>query len=541
MKLLSNLSSLDNVLDGTTRKLPTKVSQLTNDSKYITASSNVATATKLQTGRKIGLGSGAIGTATLFDGSKDITIPVTSVREAYLEWGGRNISGSISPLDAALSSVHSANRFAYAQPGGIVIEYSRNNGSTWTTYETTDILKKQLVSNIGATYYVGGRSTGGTAQDKLRITLTASAMGVYARLRKILVNVTTNGCTGSHVVVEYATIGAPTVFKQYGDYGVAGWSGWNSLPVNTTFGGSTSQTSQVASLRFTFGVTAVPSSGNTLGVIDIAGFGDTYWNYPSNMAKSGHLYAYDASQNAVFPAKVTATSFVGPLSGNANTATKLQTARNITIGKTKKTFDGSADLTWTASDIGTNVYVGTTQPTDSNIEVWVNPEGTIDLTEIWKSVYPVGSIYMSVNSTNPGTLFGGTWVQLKDRFLLGAGSTYTNGKTGGYTATQKHTHSIPALSGTAANAGSHSHRVTNKTSSYAGGKQDAWRCMSFDATNADWYQDVYSSDAGAHTHDVTVNASGTAATKEFGTGAIASAIDGNMPPYLVVYMWKRTA
>ena len=80
MKLLSNLSSLDNVLDGTTRKLPTKVSQLTNDSKYITASSNVATATKLQTGRKIGLGSGAIGTAILFDGSKDITIPVTSVR-----------------------------------------------------------------------------------------------------------------------------------------------------------------------------------------------------------------------------------------------------------------------------------------------------------------------------------------------------------------------------------------------------------------------------------------------------------------------------
>ena len=38
---------------------------------------------------------------------------------------------------------------------------------------------------------------------------------------------------------------------------------------------------------------------------------------------------------------------------------------------------------------------------------------------------------MSVNNTNPSNLFGGTWTQLKDRFLLGAGSTYTNGSTGG--------------------------------------------------------------------------------------------------------------
>lgn len=47
------------------------------------------------------------------------------------------------------------------------------------------------------------------------------------------------------------------------------------------------------------------------------------------------------------------------------------------------------------------------------------------------TIYPIGSIYMSVNSTSPAALFGGTWEQLKDRFLLGAGDSYAPGTTGG--------------------------------------------------------------------------------------------------------------
>ena len=45
--------------------------------------------------------------------------------------------------------------------------------------------------------------------------------------------------------------------------------------------------------------------------------------------------------------------------------------------------------------------------------------------------YPVGSIYMSVNSTSPATLFSGSWQRIQDRFLLCAGSTYAAGSTGG--------------------------------------------------------------------------------------------------------------
>ena len=49
-----------------------------------------------------------------------------------------------------------------------------------------------------------------------------------------------------------------------------------------------------------------------------------------------------------------------------------------------------------------------------------------------ESVYPVGSIYLSINGVNPANLFGfGTWEQIKDRFLLAAGDTYQAGSIGG--------------------------------------------------------------------------------------------------------------
>lgn len=186
-------------------------------------------------------------------------------------------------------------------------------------------------------------------------------------------------------------------------------------------------------------------------------------------------------------------------------------------------------------------------------------------------VYPVGSIYMSVNNTNPATFFGGTWEEIQGKFLLGRSTGHAAGTTGGeetHTLTSNempahthngpsHTHTGPSHSHTIAShthtastgsAGAHTH-TSPADKRFAEGTAQAIRPISTGGTNT--Y--TYTNSAGAHTHTVTVNgsgqlttaASGTGNTGASGTGATSStgggAAHNNMPPFLAVYMWKRTA
>ena len=162
--------------------------------------------------------------------------------------------------------------------------------------------------------------------------------------------------------------------------------------------------------------------------------------------------------------------------------------------------------------------------------------GGMTESEVIDLIYPVGSIYMSVNNVSPSTLFGGTWTQIKDTFLLAAGDTYTNASTGGeathtLTTTElpSHSHGIPSLSGTTGGAGAHNHAVIG-TSATAGGSGvfcETWANRSNDRNG-------YTAGVGDHSHSVTTNASNTNAS---GSGAAHN----NMPPYLTVNIWKRTA
>ena len=152
-------------------------------------------------------------------------------------------------------------------------------------------------------------------------------------------------------------------------------------------------------------------------------------------------------------------------------------------------------------------------PTDIKVPSEKLVKDTFD--DILDLVYPVGSIYMSVSSTSPATLFGGTWEQIEDTFLLASGTTYTNGDTGGSADATlvSHNHTAPATGEyfvTSENTGSNNTRVTYSSS-------------------GNRYVDGMTDNTTPFHHREYVSTEGSSATGM------------NMPPYLVVNVWKRTA
>ena len=124
-------------------------------------------------------------------------------------------------------------------------------------------------------------------------------------------------------------------------------------------------------------------------------------------------------------------------------------------------------------------------------------------TNIADAVYPVGSIYMSVNSTNPSTLFGGTWTQLMDVFLLACGNNYSAGSTGGEAEHALTTNETP----------NHMHYYSGSDKPMSGGSLMPYIVKGTSSSLVNMTVN-YSGSGGAH---------------------------NNMPPYLAVYAWKRTA
>ena len=137
-----------------------------------------------------------------------------------------------------------------------------------------------------------------------------------------------------------------------------------------------------------------------------------------------------------------------------------------------------------------------------------NGKSLLDLT------YPVGSIYMSVNATSPQTLFGGTWTRLVDRMLIGAGSYYKVGDTGGETTHRLTANEIP----------SHTHPAQNGGNFYAS-------------------QGNYTAPINGVQSGASYGGSGpTAGVMQTNIAAVGgNAAHNNMPPYRAVYMWQRTA
>lgn len=175
------------------------------------------------------------------------------------------------------------------------------------------------------------------------------------------------------------------------------------------------------------------------------------------------------------------------------------------------------------------------------------------------AAHPVGSLYWTSSTENPATTFGGgTWVQIKDKFILAAGDTYTNGDTGGsatvtLTSDQipSHTHSGTTndggvdhnhnYSGTTNEGGAHSHLVYGYNT---GTVYSDWSVSAVVRQN-NCGEVTPLIPAGDHTHGYSGTTGGASAyihTHGFTTGSAGGGqAHNNMPPYIVKFCWERTA
>lgn len=171
-------------------------------------------------------------------------------------------------------------------------------------------------------------------------------------------------------------------------------------------------------------------------------------------------------------------------------ADKLETTEyNLTLGKGIPAFF----IDTKKSSVGVNCLPSQSDVLQMGDSAWLTAQGA----------YPVGAIYLSVTEVDPSALFGGTWERIGGRFLLGADSTYAAGSTGGEAT---HTLTVDEMP-------KHNHEIDNLNAS------------------------------GSATPFMTVQAQdksgfgGNVQTMYTGGGKAPN----NMPPYLAVYMWKRTA
>lgn len=213
-------------------------------------------------------------------------------------------------------------------------------------------------------------------------------------------------------------------------------------------------------------------------------------------------------------------SVTGTKSGLSYTETydfqaRVQDAIN-TVSSKEYTAKSLPVFDWSADDFNFNVPVSVLPPTDSNnpaTKQYVdNLRNTVDtLTEKFASIidiiYPVGSIYMSVNAADPSNLFSGTaWEKLQGRFLLGSSSTYTPGSTGGEATHALTVDEMPA----------HKHSISYPNA--AGPEEAAIGYPADSDINKSWGAEMCQTQSAGN-----------------------SAAHNNMPPYLVVNMWKRTS
>lgn len=239
----------------------------------------------------------------------------------------------------------------------------------------------------------------------------------------------------------------------------------------------------------------------------------------SDYSVTGGEYTFAADTASSYDVMMTLSdSFSVPVQRTAtgSSCTKVfsvfSEGKGFAVGKVAEK-ENTFEVGWNAQfNNDVNINEVNFKPSDSFKEHWAailngeTPSGTNPLLDL---IHPVGSIYWSTNITSPETLFGGTWEQIKDTFILAAGDSYSAGSTGGEA---NHTLTIDELP-------SHRHYLK--------------------------YGNVYigylNSNAAQSNNNALYKYNVSRGDALYGEDVGGGKAHNNMPPYLVAYCWKRTA
>lgn len=242
-----------------------------------------------------------------------------------------------------------------------------------------------------------------------------------------------------------------------------------------------------------------------------------------------------ASTNLIVPANKKLYFIYNNSTGAVTVKVSGQTGVSVPVGAKVSLVSNGTDIV-----TATNYMTGATFPSPTLTGVPVAPTASpgTNTTQIattafvqaaataLSTIYPIGSIYTSTVSTNPNTLFGfGTWVAFgAGRVLLGDGGGYAAGATGGSAdaIVVSHTHSATTTSTDSGHT--HGSSIGSGFISNGGSEQLAG------GNNLNF---------GRPSTTATGTASISSSTSISTTGS--SGTGANLQPYVVVYMWNRTA
>lgn len=262
---------------------------------------NVASADKLKTSRTISLSGAVTSTPTAFDGSGDVDIPIIDIKEAYLDWGGKNRTNRLSPVDVAMLPELCANRLAFISNESVKFERSEDAGVSW--YDVSDRFDGTMLCTDEILFTNGNTPSNLSVNRQHRITIDCITGGLYCYLSKILLFVNTDGAGGCKCVVEFGDNSEETVWTYVTDGSITGWTGWNTLNIGHILIGNSASYRYV---RLTFSITSVvDGTSSDLIIKSVRFISDGFYKASNLLASKGVMYTLDKNQTVIFPKNLT--------------------------------------------------------------------------------------------------------------------------------------------------------------------------------------------------------------------------------------------